>query len=198
MKATNVRPPRKNGSARAHSGEATAVPVNGAARKRSPTRRKTADNPAVDSTAGPQELAGFAPANIQPVDAEMWPVQPVIWLQPEWRPALPASSGLRIERHHKIPAPGFLNVAPEKWGGPPARLVTPWSRSSEPPPPPDVRLTPPESGLTLLGWDPRTVVPVGQTFLSGGTTLAGPPVSPVKPVESRPPAGPFPAESKEK
>jgi hypothetical protein len=184
MKATNVRPPRKNG----------------AARKRSP-KPKTADSPAVVASTGAQEFAGFAPANIQPVDAEMWPVQPVIWLQPEWKPALPVASDLRIERHHKIPAPGFLNLAPEQWGGPPGPRIR-YGCSSEPPAtsstlsralPPDILLTPPESGLTLLGWDPRTVVPVGQALLPAAGFQ---PALPVRSSDTNA-AGRFPTETKQ-
>jgi hypothetical protein len=123
----------------------------------------------VETTPGAPELAIFAPAKIQPIDAEMWPVQPVIWLQSEWRPGLPASSGLYIERHHKIPVPGFLNLAAGRGycsaGGFAAGLSSAQSAVL-----PKVRLTPPESGLTLLGWDPRTVVPSG----SAGGFAAGP------------------------
>jgi hypothetical protein len=195
MKATNLRPPRPNGSAQ--------VDARGAARKRSTTKPKTVDSPTVAATAGPQDLAGFAPANVHPVDAEMWPVQPVIWLQPEWKPGLPASSGLSIERHHKIPVPGFLNVAPGRGyplicstGGLAAGLSSAPSALL-----PKVRLTCPESGLTLLGWDPRTVVPPGQASLTGksqfGTTLVGQAVPPVKPAEGRPHADQFPTEGEE-
>jgi hypothetical protein len=165
MKATNRRPPRPNGSARAHAGGKAATPANGAARKRVSTKPKTTDSPTVEAIAGTQELAGFAPSKIHAVDAEMWPVQPVIWLQPEWKPGLPASSGLSIERRHKIPVPGFLNVAAGRGyplicsaGG--LAAGQPSALSAQP----KVRLTPPESGLTLLGWDPRTVVPVGQAL----------------------------------
>ena len=125
----------------------------------------------MEATAGTQELAGFVPANIHSVDAEMWPVQPVIWLQPEWKPGLPVSSGLSIERHHKIPVPGFLNVAAGRGycsaGGLAAGLSSAPSVLL-----PKVRLTCPESGLTLLGWDPRTVVSVGQALPAGGFQLA--------------------------
>jgi hypothetical protein len=177
MRATNRQPRRANASARAHAVGKAATPANGAAgapqanaepaprvngtaRKRSPTKPKTANHPTVEVTAN-QELAGFPPARIQPVDAEMWPVQPVIWLQPEWKPG-PTSSDLSIERHHRIPVPGFLNVATGRGyslicnpGGLAAGL------SSAPPASlPKVSLTSPESGLTLLGWDPRSVVPL--------------------------------------
>jgi hypothetical protein len=159
MRATNLQPPRKNGSAQANSGEKSAAPGRKAPGRRSSAKPKPADSPGVEAIASPQELAGFARATIRPVDAEMWPVQPVVWLQPEWKPALPASSDLRIERHHKIPVPGFLNVAPGRSCS--AGGLAAGSSIPSPALPPNVRPTPPESCLTLLGWDPRTVVPSG-------------------------------------
>jgi hypothetical protein len=191
MRATN-RLPAKNGSAEPHAvakagstrraangeprpPEANGEPAaraNGAARKRSHVRPVPADGPAGDASVVPPELAGFGPANIQPIDAEMWPIQPVMWLQQEWTPGPPASSDLRIERHHRVPVPGFLNLdagrgyrlddleaaRERQWSSAPGALPP------ELPPalPPIVRLTPPQSGLTLLGWDPRAVVPSAQ------------------------------------
>jgi hypothetical protein len=135
---------------------------NGSPRKRSPARPNTADGPAAEAAASLPELAGFAPANIQPIDAEMWPIQPVMWWQPEWKPGLHTSSDLRVERNHRIPIPGFLNLA----AGRGFRLddldAAPSRRLPAAPLRPEVRLTPPESGLSLLGWDPRAVVRAGQ------------------------------------
>ena len=191
MSATNLPPPRKNGSARAHAGaKAAAAPANGKAPKRSP-KPSSADGSTVEATAGPPELAGFAPASIRQMDAEMWPIQPVIWLHPEWQPGLPASSGLRIERHHKVPAPSFLNLEAGRGyglicsaGGLAAGLSSAPSALL-----PKVPLTPPESGLTLLGWDPRTVVPLVKTPV--GSDLVAPAVlPPVRSPAARPPALP--------
>jgi hypothetical protein len=188
MRATNRQPRRANGSA--HAGGKAATPANGAAgavqangepaprangtaRKRSPTKPKTADHPTLEATANQQELAGFPPARIQPVDAEMWPVQPVIWLQPEWKPG-PTSSDLSIERHHRIPVPGFLNVATGRgYGFCNAGDLAAGPSAAPPARPPGLQLTPPESGLTLLGWDPRTVVPFVKPAAAGSTPAEG-------------------------
>jgi hypothetical protein len=139
---------------------------NGAVRKRPPAKPHPAESSVVETTGGLPELAGFAPANRQPVDAEMWPIQPVMWFQPEWKPGLPASSGLRVERHHRIPVPGFLSLE-TGYGYDLDETVRHGQMSNTDaapglPPvlPPAIPLTPPRSGLTLLGWDPRAVVPV--------------------------------------
>src|SRR5262249_7954072 len=58
------------------------------------------------------DMEPFATADVEPVDAPMLPVHAVVWLQPALQPALPRSSGLRIERHLHIPAPDFLPVDP--------------------------------------------------------------------------------------
>jgi hypothetical protein len=72
-------------------------------------------------------------------------------LQPDVAPSLPAWSGLSIERHNRIPAPDFLSSGD-----------APVDCPDVPDHSPEV-LTPaanpriPQSGLELLGWDPRTV-----------------------------------------
>lgn len=56
----------------------------------------------------PAGLEGFAAEDLRAVDAQMWPIHPVMWLQPECTPAVPAS-GLHAERSYKVPMPGFLS-----------------------------------------------------------------------------------------
>jgi hypothetical protein len=174
-----AKPRARNGSARAHAGAKAAPTTNGVGRKRSSAKPDSADGPTSEPVAGPQELAGFVPADIRHVDAEMWPIEPVAWLQPEWKPELPVASGLRVERTHKIPVPGFLNLETGRGYGsagtkevgqalPPANPDGLQKLAGESAWPtglpailPNVRLSPPQSGLTLLGWDPRTAVQVG-------------------------------------
>jgi len=98
-----------------------------------------------------QNLACFAAFEARPIDAQMWPVHPVVWLQPELRPGLPGSSGLTIERHYQIPAPDFLRLH-----------ITPNGHARAldevcDPRPPDLPRQLPRSDLAPLGWDPRTL-----------------------------------------
>ena len=94
--------------------------------------------------------ATFAASEAGPIDAPMWPLCAPSWLQPEIPPAIPAWTGLAIERHFGIPAPEFLdfeNAALNR----PATLIL----SDEIHPPALPRI--PESGLAPLGRDPRAV-----------------------------------------
>ena len=67
---------------------------------------------------GSPEPAGFIGLVLEPVDFELWPVQPVITWQPELTLEPPHSSGLCIDRCHRPPVPGFLDLAPDA-GDPP-------------------------------------------------------------------------------
>jgi hypothetical protein len=91
------------------------------------------------------------PAEVAAVDAPMWPVQTTAWLQPEVAPLLPVWSGLAIERHTRIPIHDFLppGNAPLDRPDVPDHSREALTPSAEP------RV--PQSGLALLGWDPRAV-----------------------------------------
>src|SRR5690242_8564752 len=54
--------------------------------------------------------ADFLAVEVLSIDAEKWPVVPVLWLQPDLPVEAPRTSGLRNERRHKTPAAGFVNV----------------------------------------------------------------------------------------
>jgi hypothetical protein len=79
----------------------------------------------------------------------MWPVHALLWLQPDLYPARPHSSGLRIERRHKPPAPDFVRLGMDPAGPAPTgeRACAPLASHR-------ARWIP-QSGLTPLGWDPR-------------------------------------------
>jgi hypothetical protein len=95
------------------------------------------------------ERAGFVKAELQAQDAPMWPIHPDMWLQPELRLAVPAASGLRIERKHSVPSPEFVRE-PMTPVSHPASLQT-----TVHPVLPHVDQQLPASGLAPLGWDPR-------------------------------------------
>lgn len=101
-------------------------------------------------------LAQFASVEAAPEDAEMWPVHPAAWLQPELMPALPASSGLRVERRYAAPTPDWLRPDPPQPGQSPAPATLPdWAL-------PNLRLELPASDLAPLGWDPRAACRKGE------------------------------------
>lgn len=105
-----------------------------------------------DAATAPQPLdAAFVTIEAEPVDAPMWPLHPVAWLQPEPVPSVPLWTGLAIERHNRIPAPGFLllDIAPPDC---PSTLD-----SARDPLRPDIHRELPQSCLTPLGWDVRAV-----------------------------------------
>ena len=111
-----------------------------------PVARKTVSEP---------PLAEFVSVEVHAIDAEKWPVVPVLWWQPELPMEAPRTSGLRNERRHKMPAAGFLNVqvAPVCPAG---TIATPDTAVS-----PDLPGPIPRSDLTPLGWDPRTALAKG-------------------------------------
>jgi hypothetical protein len=124
------RAARKNGAAAKHSAETAAAMVP------------------VDAT--------FVTTEAEPVDAPMWPLHPALWLQPEAAPATPAWTGLAPERHNRIAAPGFLHLDLLQIDtAPPDRPGA--LEKSQDPLRPGTCLEFPQSGLTLLGWDPRAV-----------------------------------------
>jgi hypothetical protein len=124
-------------------------------RKTGHSRRATPlATPAVENTApeGAREVAGFQPIAVEPVDAQKWPVNPFVWLQPELPAAIPNSSGLWMERRSKIPMPGFARMEPAPSSPPRSAPATPEFASPELPP------AYPAGDLTPLGWDPRALL----------------------------------------
>ena len=119
-----------------------------------PSRRKPrakTRQPAV----GPQLVldvpeAPFAAIGVEPVDTPSWPIQPAGWFQPEPTPAVPAWSGIGIERHSRTPLPGFIRHDISAVNRADALEVLCESFS------PNAVPNLPESGLDPLGWDPRT------------------------------------------
>jgi hypothetical protein len=120
---------------------------NGAAPKRS-----LGSGARADARPAPQQIAAaFAAIEAEPIDAPMWPLHSALWFQPELAPSVPVWTGLAIERHNRIPAPGFLHsdAAPPNCPG-----ALDSSRDALTP---DARPELPPSGLAPLGWDPRAV-----------------------------------------
>ena len=114
-----------------------------------PARKRAVRPASTEPGIAPAPLADFATLEARPVDAEKWPVYPVVWWQPELALEVPHSSTLRNERRHKVPLPGFLNLQLILVSGA-AGLHVP----SEPILP-DVGGPVPLSDLAPLGWDPR-------------------------------------------
>ena len=116
------------------------------ARKKSARLRVAAPAPSEPA------LAPFAAMAARPADTPIWPIQPVIWWQPELQPALPASSGLTVERRHKVPAPDFLpiEVAAAERGAARAKSCVEFWQTVLPPAP--------RADLVPLGWDPRAEI----------------------------------------
>ena len=97
-----------------------------------------------------QKLADFAKLETPAIDAQMWPVHAVAWLQPDLSAAAPPASGLRVERRHGVPVPDFL---------PPAIAASSQFRAIEQccePLLPEMARGIPRCDLAPLGWDPRT------------------------------------------
>jgi len=115
--------------------------------------RKRAARKPHDSKAPPspvvQNLAPFASVKLEAQDASMWPVHPVMWLQPAPRPVLSIASGLRVERRYAIPAPDFLDCAQDAVECKHAPDKSAELRR------PSIAMVLPQSGLEPLGWDPR-------------------------------------------
>ena len=123
--------------------------THGANRKNKPKPGRSVDS-GVQTAPQPME-ASFITGGIEPIDAPMWLIHAALWLQSEQAPSIPAWTGLAIERHNRIPAPDFLRAD----NAPPNRHAALDGMS-------DV-LRPaghgafPQSDLTPLGWDPRTI-----------------------------------------
>ena len=147
MKVTEL-PAAKNGAAAPNGARAVSSASAAPPRKRSQARA-TPRNSA--STVPVRQLAPFAPIPSEPMDAEMWTLTPVLWLQPELFPGIPASSGLTIERRSTVPGPDFLYRELVPAGGVPAP-AGPVNGL-----PPQLPQPLPQSNLAPLGWDPRVL-----------------------------------------
>jgi hypothetical protein len=125
----------------------TSVRTRGTGRKKISGRSRDTSEPAE----APAPMAGFVAAAARAIDAATWPVAPVLWWQPELPLQIPASSSLRNERRHRVPAAGFLNLAepPRCPAGVPAAVDRPAL--------PDLPRKLPAGDLAPLGWDARTV-----------------------------------------
>ena len=123
------------------------APTRNGVRRRPPV--KPVLRPAPAEFPGAPESAGFIGVRMEPIDSGSWPVQPVIWWQPELKLEAPHSSELRIERCHKAPAPGFIDLAPCLDQPAASHGFLPLEC------PPAVHRMMPQSDLTLSGWDPR-------------------------------------------
>jgi hypothetical protein len=118
------------------------------------TRKRGAGKSAPGTATDPQKLAGFAGVPPPAVNAPMWPVHAVVWLQPDLTAAAPHSSGLRIERRHRVPVPDFVHPVVTPAAG--QRLLA----QEGDPLPPNLPQAMPQCDLSPLGWDPRTACAV--------------------------------------
>jgi hypothetical protein len=93
----------------------------------------------------------FAEIEPKPIDAPMWLLHPVSWLQAERSPSVPLWTGLAIERHYRIPRPEFMPLETAAPNRPGALDNSCAALAAEP------RCELPQSDLAPLGWDPRAV-----------------------------------------
>ena len=94
-------------------------------------------------------LAPFASVAVTVAEELRWPLNPVAWFHPELSPRSLSSSGLLIERQHRIPVPDFASLE--------INPTTPQDTPGEggEPLPAEVQRQLPASGLAPLGWEPR-------------------------------------------
>jgi hypothetical protein len=114
----------------------------------SATKRQPAAGRKPVEGAPQRPLAGFSAMEARAVDAESWPVHDAMWLAPQLRAAPPASTGLRVERHHRTAAPDFVRASVVPADGA-SLIVEPHAAA------PQARRALPESGLAPMGWDSR-------------------------------------------
>lgn len=119
------------------------------------TKRRTAKRPAEPSTAADPPLANFLALEVEAIDAEKWPVSPVVWWQPALELTPPEASGLRNERTHKARVAGFLSADLAPVCPASGALAAPQAAL------PALRGIVPQSDLAPIGWDPRTHVGKG-------------------------------------
>lgn len=121
---------------------------------------------ALPPIAAPFEPADFCVEEMPAMDAPMWPVHPFTWLQPDLQPVLPDMCGLAIERHHKLPAPGLVDLGMQVIHGPGANEAAREEVRRRRGVPREIAPVPhyavPASNLPLLGWDPRAERRIGK------------------------------------
>jgi len=140
LKPNGAAPPDANGNGR----------LAGSRRGGRPASAKRAAAKRFDVPIQPlPEAAGFLKTESQAQDAPMWPIHPAMWLQPELRLAVPAESGMRIERRHTVPAPDAIPISMNFVNHP----ASPDKTAQPVLPRLEHRL--PASDLAPLGWDPR-------------------------------------------
>lgn len=149
MSAASYQAPAGNGTGAEPAPAPSPSRRRGGTRKAPVARRASTGKPEAAPAPPAPDVASFVSVEARAVDAPMWPVHPVAWLQPELRPGDPGLSGLHIERHHRFPAPGFLQLAPTP-ASPPLTADT-----ARDPLLPNAKRACPQSGLAPLGWDPR-------------------------------------------
>lgn len=132
------------------SGERNGTAARGTMSPRGARRPASTKRPERVAKPGP-ELVGFVKPELQAQDSPMWPIHPVMWLQPELRLAVPVSSGLHIERKHTVPLPEFMRGAMMPVSHAPSL------EKNVHPALPEISRQFPQSGLAPLGWDPRVV-----------------------------------------
>ena len=140
VKPNGAAPPDGNGTGR----------LAGSRRGRRPPVAKRAAAKRFDIAIQPlPEMAGFLKTELAAQDAPMWPIHPAMWLQPELRLAVPAESGMRIERRHTVPAPDAISISMNFVNHPalPDKTARPAL--------PRLERRLPSSDLAPLGWDPR-------------------------------------------
>ncbi len=120
--------------------------------RRAPKRRRAARKTAPETAFREENLAHFVPTEIAPADAEMWPAHVTLWLHPELNARVPESSGLHIERRHKVPAPDFVTIETS----PHDRAVA--IEENCQPLAPQTPNAFPSSDLMPMGWDPRILI----------------------------------------
>jgi hypothetical protein len=144
MNIRNAGPPAKP------NGRSGASPSREAGRRRSTPRAAAG----VSSDPGAQraeQLASFSEFAPLAMDAAAWPVHLTLWLEPNLQMVPPKTSGLRVERNHRIPARTFLGGVEPLYGS-----LVPVTESR--PALPDIGLQFPRSGLKTVGWEPRNIL----------------------------------------
>ena len=142
MRAVNLEEPGINGNSNGNG-----VHLNGVARKR-PAKPQPPAEPE-------PKLSGFEAVEVMAIDAEMWPVHAVMWLEPLLTVVAPVSSGLGMKRRHRVPAPDFL------YFGMAAAGCAHSTERGYAPLAPNLGHSIPASDLAPLGWEPRAVCAPG-------------------------------------
>jgi len=150
---------RKAGTPAQRNGESGSPQGHGAGRQRSATR--TAGDVSPDPGAKcAEQLASFSELAPPAVDAPAWPVHLMLWLEANLRITPPKTSGLRVERNHRIPVRTFFHAV-EPLSGSAAHI------EECHPAVPDLGLEVSRSGLRTVGWEPRNILAAAALGTSG-------------------------------